>query len=59
MVKTIEEDDPSEDEMNQRQRVIHLLEEIKLNYRKKKKIYLKLDECARLDRRVYGVQKEI
>jgi RNA polymerase primary sigma factor len=59
VVKTIEEDDPSEDEMNQRQRVIHLLDEIKGNFRKKKKIYVKLDECARLDRRVAGIQKEI
>ena len=59
VVKTIEEDDPSEDEMNQRQRVIHLLDEIKGTYKKKRKIYAKLDDCARLDRRVYGVQKEI
>jgi RNA polymerase primary sigma factor len=59
VVKTIEEDDPSEDEMNQRQRVIHLLDEIKTLYRKKRKVYDKLDECARLDRRVYGIQKDI
>ncbi len=59
VVKTIEEDDPSEDEMNQRQRVIHLLDEIKVMYKKKRKVYDKLDECARLDRRVYGVQKDI
>lgn len=59
VVKTIEEDDPSEDEMNQRSRVIFLLDEIKTFYKKKRKIYLKLDDCARLDRRVYGVQKEV
>jgi len=59
VVKTIEEDDPSEDEMNQRQRVIMLLDEIKSIYKKKRKIYEKLDQCATLDRRVYGVQKEI
>jgi len=59
VVKTIEEDDPSEDEMNQRQRVIHLLDEIRGTYRKKKRIYTRLDECARLDRRVFGVQKDI
>ncbi|MBF0481662.1 MAG: RNA polymerase sigma factor RpoD [Desulfovibrionaceae bacterium] len=59
VVKTIEEDDPSEDEMNQRQRVIFLLEEIKSTFKKKRKIYTKLDQCACLDRRVYGVQKEI
>lgn len=59
VVKTIEEDDPSEDEMNQRQRVIYLLDEIKAIYRKKKKVYARLDECARLDRRVYGIQKDI
>ncbi|MFW5734248.1 MAG: RNA polymerase sigma factor RpoD [Oceanidesulfovibrio sp.] len=59
VVKTIEEDDPSEDEMNQRSRVIFLLDEIKTFYKKKRKIYLKLDDCARLDRRVYGVQMEV
>ncbi len=59
VVKTIEEDDPSEDEMNQRQRVIHLLAEVKKLYNKKRKIYDKLDYCACLDKRVYGVQKDI
>ncbi|OEU68533.1 MAG: RNA polymerase sigma factor RpoD [Desulfovibrio sp. S3730MH75] len=59
VVKTIEEDDPSEDEMNQRQRVIFLLDEVKKIYKKKKKIYEKLDYCAQTDRRVYGVQMEI
>ena len=59
VVKSIEEDDPSEDEMNQRQRVIFLLEEVKATFKKKRKIYSKLDQCACLDRRVYGVQKEI
>ncbi|WP_338666904.1 RNA polymerase sigma factor RpoD [Pseudodesulfovibrio methanolicus] len=59
VVKTIEEDDPSEDEMNQRQRVIFLLAEVKKLYGRKKKIYDKLDYCACLDKRVYGVQQEI
>jgi len=59
VVKTIEEDDPSEDEMNQRQRVIFLLAEVKKLYAKKRKIYDKLDYCACLDKRVYGVQQEI
>lgn len=59
VVKTIEEDDPSEDEMNQRQRVIHLLAEVRKLYKKKQKIYEKLDYCACLDKRVYGVQKDI
>ncbi|CAM2057785.1 RNA polymerase, sigma 70 (sigma D) factor [Desulfovibrionales bacterium] len=59
VVKTIEEGDPSEDEMNQRQRVIHLLEEIKNSFRKKRKIFTKIDECARVDRRVAGIQREI
>jgi RNA polymerase primary sigma factor len=59
VVKTIEEDDPSEDEMNQRQRVIFLLDEVKALFKKKKKIYEKLDYCAQLDRRVFGVQNEI
>jgi RNA polymerase primary sigma factor len=59
VVKTIEEDDPSEEEMNQRERVIKLLEEVKNIYRKKRSVYEKLDECARLDRRVYGLQNKI
>lgn len=59
VVKTIEEDDPSEDEMNQRQRVIMLLDEIKAIYKKKKKIYAKLDDCCTLERRVTALQNEI
>jgi RNA polymerase primary sigma factor len=59
VVKTIEEDDPSEDEMSQRQRVIHLLDEIRNIFRKKKRVFVKMDECARLDRRVFGIQKDI
>ncbi len=59
VVKTIEEDDPSEDEMNQRQRVILLLDEIRAIYKKKRKIYTKLDACCTLERRVAGTQKEI
>lgn len=59
VVKTIEEDDPSEDQMNQRQRVLFLLDEIRSVFKKKRKVYQKLDQCARLDRRVYGLQKEI
>jgi RNA polymerase primary sigma factor len=59
VVKTIEEDDPTEDEMNQRQRVIFLLDEVKVLFKKKRKIYDKLDACAQLDRRVTAVQNEI
>ena len=59
VVKTIEEDDPSEDEMNQRSRVILLLDEIKHTYKKKRKVYSKLDDCCTLERRVTAVQKEI
>jgi len=59
VVKTIEEDDPSEDEMNQRTRVILLMDEIRATVKKKKKIYLKLDECCTLERRVTGIQNEI
>ncbi len=59
VVKTIEEDDPTEDEMNQRQRVIFLLDEVKVLYKKKRKIYDKLDACAQLDRRVTAVQNDI
>jgi len=59
VVKTIEEDDPSEDEMNQRQRVILLLDEIRQTYNKKKKIYSRLDECNTLERKVASLQKDI
>lgn len=59
VVKTIEEDDPSEDEMNQRQRVILLMDEIRNVYKKKRKIYSKLDECNTLEKRVTAIQKEI
>jgi RNA polymerase primary sigma factor len=59
VVKTIEEDDPSEDEMNQRQRVILLLDEIKSTFKRKRKIYAKFDDCCALDRRVASLQKEI
>jgi RNA polymerase primary sigma factor len=59
VVKTIEEDDPSEDEMNQRTRVILLLDEIKQTFRKKKRIYTRLDECCTLERRVANIQKDI
>jgi len=59
VVKTIEEDDPSEDEMNQRSRVITLLDEIKVTFKKKRKIYSKLDACCTLERRVTAIQREI
>ena len=57
VVKTIEEDDPTEDEMNQRTRVILLLEEIRQTFKKKRKIYAKLDECCTLERRVTARRK--
>ncbi len=59
VVKTIEEDDPTEEEMNQRERVIHLLEDIRQIYRKKKNIYAKFDDSATLHRRVRGVQDKV
>ncbi|MDE5833176.1 MAG: RNA polymerase sigma factor RpoD [Desulfovibrio sp.] len=59
VVKTIEEDDPNEDEMNQRARVIALLEEIRQVFKKKRKIYQKLDDCCTLERKVASLQKEI
>ncbi|NDV23578.1 RNA polymerase sigma factor RpoD [Desulfovibrio sp. JC022] len=59
VVKTIEEDDPSEDEMNQRQRVIFLLDEVKKLYEKKRKLYDNLDYCARLDKKVAKEQNEM
>ena len=57
VVKTIEEDDPTEDEMNQRTRVILLLEEIRQTFKKKRKIYAKLDECCTLERRVTAIRQ--
>ena len=59
VVKTIEEDDPSEDEMNQRQRVILLLDEIRQVFKKKRNYYRRLDECCTLERRVADLQKKI
>ncbi|HCO11990.1 MAG TPA: RNA polymerase sigma factor RpoD, partial [Desulfonauticus sp.] len=59
VVKTIEEDDPAEEEMNQRQRVIKYLEEIKQIYKKKKGIYDKLDDTATLEKRVFSIQQRI
>ena len=49
VVKTIEEDDPSEDEMNQRSRVLLLLDEIREIYRKKRKLYKKLNDSEVAD----------
>jgi RNA polymerase primary sigma factor len=59
VVKTIEEDDPTEEEMNQRQRVINLLEEIRQIYRKRRSIYDRLNDTATLQRRVRGVQDRV
>ncbi len=59
VVKTIEEDDPCEDEMNQRQRVINLLLDIKGTYNKKQKVYAKLDLCCDMTKRVTDIQLEI
>lgn len=59
VVKTIEEDDPTEVEMNQRTRVINLMDEIKQVFKKKRKIYLRLDECCTLERKVTALAKDI
>lgn len=59
VVKTIEEDDPTEEEMNQRQRVIALLDEVTDIFRKKQNVYDKLNDTATLSRRVKGVQDKI
>jgi len=59
VVKTIEEDDPSEEEMNQRERVINLADEIKEIYNKKKHLYFKMNETATLKKRVRGVQDKV
>lgn len=59
VVKTIEEDDPSEDEMSQRQRVIFLLDELKSIYKKRRKIYAKMEQCVSVDKKVFSIQKEM
>jgi len=51
VVKTIEEDDPTEEEMNQRERVISLLDEIKQIYKKKKHLYKKLEDLCVVNKR--------
>jgi RNA polymerase primary sigma factor len=59
VVKTIEEDDPSEEEMNQRERVINLADEIKEIYNKKRHLYYKMNETATLKKRVRGIQDKV
>ncbi len=59
VVKTIEEDDPCEDELNQRQRVIKLLNDINAVFTKKQKVYSKLDLCLITDKKSIAIQKEI
>jgi RNA polymerase primary sigma factor len=59
VVKTIEDDDPSEEEMNQRERVISLLEEIKQIHRKKRNIYYKLNDTATTAKRVRALQDRV
>jgi RNA polymerase primary sigma factor len=59
VVKTIEDDDPEEEEANQRERVIGLFESIRRVHRKKRKVYAKLDAPATLARRVRGVQDQV
>lgn len=59
VVKTIEEDDPSEDEMNQRQRVIHLLDEIRDIFDKKQQVYSQLDFTDGVDGKAVEIQNEI
>lgn len=58
VVKTIEEDDPTEEEMNQRERVITLLEEIKQIYKKKSHLYQKLNDLCTLERRTSALAKK-
>lgn len=59
VVKTIEEDDPSEDEMNQRQRVIHLLNEISDVFDIKQELYDQLEQCDPNDKRAQEVYQDI
>jgi len=59
VVKTVEDDDPDQEVMSQRERVIGLFEEIKRIYRRKRGIYSKLDDPATLARRVRALQDRI
>ena len=58
VVKTIEEDDPTEEEMNQRERVISLLEEIKQIYKKKKHLYKKLEDLCVVNKRTRALAQK-
>lgn len=60
VVRTIEEEDPdSDEEITQKNRILDLLGEIFTLYRKKKRLYKRMDECVPGPRRVAALQREI
>ena len=60
VVKTIEEDDPTDEETTQRERVIGLLNAVKETFKKKKKLYKKLDDCVSgSGKKALSVQQEM
>ena len=59
IVKTMETEGQDEEAVNQRERVIGLLEEIKRIYHRKRKIYSRLNHTATLSCRVRKIQDQI
>ncbi|MFP4035560.1 MAG: sigma-70 family RNA polymerase sigma factor [Desulfovermiculus sp.] len=59
VVKTVEDEVPEAEVLDQRERVIGLLRQVKDLYLKKRKVYSKLDQTATLARRVRGIQDQI
>ncbi|MDO4840646.1 MAG: sigma-70 family RNA polymerase sigma factor [Desulfovibrionaceae bacterium] len=60
VVRTIEEDDPEEEAATQLDRVTGILNAVRETYRKKKKLYQRLDECAgSIGRDAAAVQQEM
>ncbi len=60
VVKTIEEDDPTDEETTQRERVIGLLNTVKDTFKKKKKLYKRLEDCVSSNgKKALAVQQEV
>ncbi len=60
VVRTIEEDDPEEEAATQLDRVTGILNAVRETYRKKRKLYQRLDECAgSIGRDAAAVQQEM
>ncbi len=59
VVKINEEDDPTDEETTQRERVIGLLNAVKETFKKKKKLYKRLDDCVSSSgKKALAVQQE-